>query len=153
MVNNSNIPVKRTSEGIETTKVLADTTLASVNVGANTATSPISSVFPVKIVLKKTFSEIEIHELDKENIDPFTGAPIEWDDLDAEDSGDPLMVSDYVVEIFDYMKQLEVKMLTRNLYLSFLLLLLHTSLETSSSKSKFNFKTTILKLAHEINFS
>ncbi|EIM23191.1 G2/M-specific cyclin NimE [Wallemia mellicola] len=30
-----------------------------------------------------------------------------WEDLDAEDEGDPLMVSEYVVEIFEYMKVLE----------------------------------------------
>lgn len=34
-----------------------------------------------------------------------------WDDLDAEDENDPLMVAEYVVEIFDYMKQLEVSRL------------------------------------------
>jgi hypothetical protein len=32
----------------------------------------------------------------------------EWDDLDAVDANDPLMVSEYVVEIFDYMRELEV---------------------------------------------
>ncbi|KAI0777212.1 A/B/D/E cyclin [Trametes elegans] len=32
----------------------------------------------------------------------------EWDDLDAEDADDPLMVSEYVVEIFDYLKQVEL---------------------------------------------
>jgi hypothetical protein len=31
-----------------------------------------------------------------------------WEDLDAEDSDDPLMVSEYVQEIFTYMKKLEV---------------------------------------------
>ncbi|KAH0834896.1 cyclin-like protein [Lanmaoa asiatica] len=31
----------------------------------------------------------------------------EWDDLDAEDGDDPLMVSEYVTEIFDYMKRVE----------------------------------------------
>ncbi|KII91187.1 hypothetical protein PLICRDRAFT_51362 [Plicaturopsis crispa FD-325 SS-3] len=31
----------------------------------------------------------------------------EWDDLDAEDADDPLMVSEYVVEIFEYMKEVE----------------------------------------------
>jgi len=108
-VRPTNIPVKRTSEGIETTKVLSETTLAAsaaVNANLDVAIPP---VFPVKTVLKRSTFEIEIKEIDKENIDPFTGAPIEWDDLDAEDSGDPLMVSDYVVEIFDYMKQLEVR--------------------------------------------
>ncbi|KAG1720253.1 cyclin-like protein [Suillus lakei] len=32
----------------------------------------------------------------------------EWDDLDAEDADDPVMVSEYVVEIFKYMKQTEL---------------------------------------------
>ena len=32
----------------------------------------------------------------------------EWDDLDAEDADDLLMVSEYVVEIFKYMKEMEV---------------------------------------------
>ncbi|CCM00725.1 uncharacterized protein FIBRA_02765 [Fibroporia radiculosa] len=31
----------------------------------------------------------------------------EWDDLDVEDGDDPLMVSEYVVEIFDYLKDVE----------------------------------------------
>ncbi|KAG0196480.1 G2/mitotic-specific cyclin [Mortierella sp. GBA30] len=31
-----------------------------------------------------------------------------WDDLDADDAHDPLMVSEYVVEIFDYMQELEI---------------------------------------------
>ena len=31
-----------------------------------------------------------------------------WDDLDAEDADDPLMVSEYVVEIFEYLKEVEV---------------------------------------------
>lgn len=67
-------------------------------------------------------------DLDKENLAPAAAsslmplvtiqvpkiAPIkaavkrDWDDLDAEDAEDPLMVSEYVVEIFDYMKCLEV---------------------------------------------
>jgi hypothetical protein len=38
-------------------------------------------------------------------VDPSTR---DWDDLDAEDAGDPLMVSEYVVEIFEYMRHLEV---------------------------------------------
>lgn len=31
-----------------------------------------------------------------------------WEDLDSEDADDPLMVAEYVNEIFDYMKELEV---------------------------------------------
>jgi G2/mitotic-specific cyclin 2 len=32
----------------------------------------------------------------------------DWEDLDAEDADDPQMVSEYVVEIFDYLKEVEV---------------------------------------------
>ena len=32
----------------------------------------------------------------------------DWDDLDAEDNGDPLMVSEYVVDIIEYMRRIEV---------------------------------------------
>ncbi|KAF9924483.1 G2/mitotic-specific cyclin [Linnemannia zychae] len=32
---------------------------------------------------------------------------VDWDDLDAEDEGDPLMVSEYVTDIFSYMQILE----------------------------------------------
>ena len=35
----------------------------------------------------------------------------ERDDLDAEDSEDPVMVSEYVVDIFKYLKQTEVRVL------------------------------------------
>ncbi|KAG5220671.1 G2/mitotic-specific cyclin [Salix suchowensis] len=31
----------------------------------------------------------------------------QWDDLDADDGDDPLMVSEYVLEIFDYLKEVE----------------------------------------------
>ncbi|KAG9238617.1 putative G2/mitotic-specific cyclin-B [Amylocarpus encephaloides] len=37
--------------------------------------------------------------------------PAGVDDLDKEDHDDPLMVSDYVVEIFDYLRELELKSL------------------------------------------
>ena len=32
----------------------------------------------------------------------------EWDDLDAEDTGNPFMVGEYIAEIFSYMKSIEV---------------------------------------------
>ena len=33
-----------------------------------------------------------------------------WDDLDARDADDPLMVSEYISEIFDYMRSAEVSL-------------------------------------------
>lgn len=40
-------------------------------------------------------------------------------DLDAEDVGDPLMVSEYVVEIFDYLKELELATLPNPDYMDY----------------------------------
>ncbi|KIY61705.1 A/B/D/E cyclin [Cylindrobasidium torrendii FP15055 ss-10] len=42
----------------------------------------------------------------------------EWDDLDIDDAEDPVMVSEYVVEIFQYMKETEVEMLPNPGYMS-----------------------------------
>lgn len=47
-------------------------------------------------------------------------APVEryWDDLDADDKFDPLMVSEYVVEIFEYLRELEKSTLPDPNYMS-----------------------------------
>ena len=88
---------------------------ATVNTTANTSAESIElekenvsnvTVFPVKTSLR---SQV----VDKENVAPLVSkataaTPVDWDDLDTEDQGDPLMVSDYVVEIFEYMRSLEV---------------------------------------------
>lgn len=41
-----------------------------------------------------------------------------WDDLDADDNDDPLMVSEYVVEIFNYLKQVEVNISINHFHLA-----------------------------------
>ncbi|KAG8765800.1 G2/mitotic-specific cyclin [Ceratobasidium sp. 428] len=41
-----------------------------------------------------------------------------WDDLDAEDENDPLMVAEYVIEIFEYMKELEVRNMPSSTYMN-----------------------------------
>ncbi|KAJ6017633.1 G2/mitotic-specific cyclin [Penicillium sp. IBT 35674x] len=42
----------------------------------------------------------------------------EWDDLDVEDLEDPLMVAEYVVEIFDHLQQLELSTLPNHEYIN-----------------------------------
>lgn len=37
---------------------------------------------------------------------------VDWEDLDGDDLDDPLMAAEYVVEIFEYMKELEVNLKT-----------------------------------------
>ena len=56
----------------------------------------------------KITAEIEAYA-DGAEADPEHSA---WDDLDADDIDDPLMVSEYVVEIFQYLKQVEVSFLS-----------------------------------------
>ncbi|KAM6492450.1 Cyclin-like protein [Amanita muscaria] len=54
-------------------------------------------------------AEVEEHEADPDGS--------EWDDLDADDVDDPLMVSEYVIEIFSYMKKLELTTLPNPNYM------------------------------------
>ncbi|KAJ2092702.1 G2/mitotic-specific cyclin [Coemansia sp. RSA 1813] len=42
----------------------------------------------------------------------------DWDDIDAEDVDDPLMVSEYISEIIDYMRDLEDKSMPDDTYMS-----------------------------------
>lgn len=115
--NHSNIPVKRTSS------------IEKENVSSEVLTEKVPSpakVFPVKSVLKRGE---DYSNFDKENIDPMqVNAIPDWDDLDSEDSGDPLMVSDYVIEIFDYMSQLEVNLV---LIITFNFIVVFFLIETS----------------------
>jgi G2/mitotic-specific cyclin 2 len=54
---------------------------------------------------EKITAEIEAYA-NEDEADPERSA---WDDLDADDIDDPLMVSEYVVDIFQYLKQVEVR--------------------------------------------
>ena len=90
------------------------------------ATSGISSVRSRPSMAKSVDNErnLVVEVPDKENIAPFRIAPIHfdkndfathskaqnWDDLDLEDLGNPLMVAEYAPEIFEYMMSLEVWM-------------------------------------------
>lgn len=58
-------------------------------------------------VAARVAAELEAYAEEQE-ADPEASA---WDDLDADDSDDPLMVSEYVVDIFKYLKQVEVRYL------------------------------------------
>ncbi|KAK2461041.1 hypothetical protein APHAL10511_006982 [Amanita phalloides] len=55
-------------------------------------------------------------ETDFEDVEADPEGP-DWEDLDADDVDDPLMVSEYVSEIFDYMKQLELATLPNPNYM------------------------------------
>lgn len=88
------------------------------------AASGISSVRGRPSMAKSFDSDRASTEVpDKENIAPFRIAPTHfdkndfeaeskaqnWDDLDKEDLGNPMMVAEYAPEIFEYMMSLEVQ--------------------------------------------
>lgn len=60
-------------------------------------------------------AEVEVEDVVKVDPGELEADPEgdEWDDLDAEDADDPLMVSEYVVEIFNYLKKVEVRSFIR----------------------------------------
>ncbi|EUC56701.1 G2/mitotic-specific cyclin cdc13 [Rhizoctonia solani AG-3 Rhs1AP] len=51
-------------------------------------------------------------------LQPNIGENQPWDDLDAEDESDPAMVSEYVNEIFNYMKELESETMPSSIYMN-----------------------------------
>jgi G2/mitotic-specific cyclin 2 len=75
---------------------------------------PVNRASTVEVVEKKT---VKTTEVPKEEVvvevEPTTHTPNELppdvQDLDAEDLEDPLMVAEYVNEIFDYMRELEIR--------------------------------------------
>ncbi|KAL1914289.1 uncharacterized protein VTP21DRAFT_9027 [Calcarisporiella thermophila] len=78
-------------------------TLIRQQQGYNSASATMEIVEEEKQIAEK-------HEAEEEETRAAKKARIHeqlWDDLDAEDADDPLMASEYVVEIFQYMRQLE----------------------------------------------
>lgn len=63
------------------------------------------SKFKSKVPLEDIYKDSDVDNDDYKTLEELTQ---EAKDLDAEDMDDPLMVADYVHEIFDYMKQLEI---------------------------------------------
>jgi len=111
--------VKRTGSGVMPSKrKTSSMSSASQSVKEET---PAEDEEPVR---KKIHIEVEERIVVKESIDTFEAPEVEEDveakesvkkefddnveDLDREDLDDPLMVAEYVVEIFEYLKQLEV---------------------------------------------
>ncbi|KAJ7136033.1 cyclin-like protein [Mycena epipterygia] len=57
------------------------------------------------LITARIAAELEAYANDEPEADP-ENSP--WDDLDADDVDDPVMVSEYVVDIFNYLKKLEL---------------------------------------------
>ncbi|KAJ7096702.1 g2/mitotic-specific cyclin cdc13 [Mycena belliarum] len=58
-----------------------------------------------ELITARIAAELEVYADGEPEADPETSP---WDDLDADDADDPVMVSEYVIDIFNYLKQVEL---------------------------------------------
>ncbi|EPX73446.1 G2/M B-type cyclin Cdc13 [Schizosaccharomyces octosporus yFS286] len=70
-----------------------------------------------KKLKKDTEERIPLQEIMRQNAAAEKTEVQDWDDLDAEDWADPLMVSEYVVDIFQYLNQLEIETMPSPTYM------------------------------------
>lgn len=75
---------------------------------------------PSRLPQKRQATESSTNLVEKLNINDYKKSKLidyEWDDLDEEDMDDPLMVSEYVNEIYPYLHELEYKSLPDSQYI------------------------------------
>ncbi|KAJ6571760.1 cyclin-like protein [Mycena capillaripes] len=68
-----------------------------------------------ELITARIAAELEAYPNDEPEADPETSP---WDDLDADDADDPVMVSEYVVDVFNYLKQVELKTMPNPNYMA-----------------------------------
>ncbi|KAJ7627602.1 g2/mitotic-specific cyclin cdc13 [Mycena polygramma] len=68
-----------------------------------------------ELITARIAAELEAYANDEPEADPETSP---WDDLDADDADDPVMVSEYVVDVFNYLKQVELKTMPNPNYMA-----------------------------------
>lgn len=116
----SNIPVRRNVlSNVTNTKLASATNTKPTGLKKPLAQHPkdkLEEQITTRSAMKRHASSNSIHNNVGENYKK--SKKIEWEDLDEEDFDDPLMVSEYVVEIFDYLYDLEIKTLPLSNYLS-----------------------------------
>ncbi|KAF2089004.1 A/B/D/E cyclin [Saccharata proteae CBS 121410] len=88
---------------------------------ASENTEPNKQAVKAKPIIETARSELQAKEepaLKHAIVEEFdTGLPDDVPDLDEEDANDPLMVSEYVCEIFDYLKELEITTMANPCYM------------------------------------
>jgi G2/mitotic-specific cyclin 2 len=108
---------KKRHTGSSSSKVVEEETLETEN-----AEPALQTLTSVSIEVKKTVQTEVVQEDDVKTLveEPSTTPkelPADVMDLDAEDLDDPLMVAEYVSEIFEYLKELEVNTMANHNYM------------------------------------
>ena len=129
------IPKKRSSEAVVAPRRTLTQSTSASSLAQKTANN--SRVAPRRRAEEAPEAEVPRK---KQKVEPKQ----EWEDLDAVDVMDPLMVSEYVVEIFDYMRELEVSPFLRTC---------SNVLDQNDAKSSIHEKSSKLGMAHAWNSS
>ncbi|KAG6909910.1 hypothetical protein DXG01_014430 [Tephrocybe rancida] len=95
---------QRQAEDAEFSRVFKKRRTSSEAPEDPTAVEEAEQLTEEEIAAARLTAEIEAYAEEAE-ADPETSP---WDDLDADDADDPLMISEYVVDIFNYLKQIEI---------------------------------------------
>jgi hypothetical protein len=101
------IPKKRPSDAVApSTKRGSENVAPRRTLKQSTSTSSLAQKGMTRSTSRRRAAEPADPEVPrkKQKVEPVQ----DWDDLDAADANDPFMVSEYVNEIFDYMRVLEV---------------------------------------------
>jgi G2/mitotic-specific cyclin 1/2 len=114
-----NASKKRHMESSSSSKpVVEDDVEAVENIAPPTNQKQSSANTTVSVEIQKTTNieaEAIITKVEKSTVPQ--GLPEGVEDLDAEDVEDPLMVAEYVVEIFEYLKELEIQTMANPTYM------------------------------------
>ncbi|TLD34394.1 A/B/D/E cyclin [Venturia nashicola] len=106
-------PAKKKRDTGSSTKSIAEEEESIENVAPNGQTLVVESkkVTVTKEICAEPITQASVSTTPKEEL------PVDWQDLDAEDIDDPLMVSEYVQEIFEYLAELEIKTMANPNYM------------------------------------
>jgi G2/mitotic-specific cyclin 1/2 len=108
---------KKRHTGSSSSKVVEEDTLETEN-----APPALATLTSVSVEVKKSFKTEVVQEDDVKTLvdEPSTtpkDLPADFIELDAEDLDDPLMVAEYVGEIFTYLKELEINTMANHNYI------------------------------------
>ena len=108
----------RTASGNSQTGLRRDASATSIATAAPVAVASRSSKVQLNEV-RDTDDKMEAPQAKRPKTEATKPAKDEgWEDLDAEDAEDPLMVAEYVNDIFEYMKELEIINMPNGDYMS-----------------------------------
>ncbi|CAB4432861.1 unnamed protein product [Rhizophagus irregularis] len=115
LMDRTNVSLKQNSVNEQTHDITKPIIKESVNLGFQDIRSKEKHELSFDTTLATT-AESEIYEFDRKRSKKQKTQ--DWEDLDADDFYDPMMISEYAVDIFKYLKELESEIMPKPDYMS-----------------------------------